>query len=33
MVEASVAERIRENVRRFGRGEPLLGVVDLELGY
>jgi phosphoglycerate dehydrogenase-like enzyme len=33
MVEASVAERVRENVRRFGRGEPLLGVVDLELGY
>ena len=33
MVEASVAERIRENVRRFGAGEPLVGTVDLELGY
>ena len=33
MVEASVAERIRENVRRFGAGEALVGTVDLELGY
>jgi phosphoglycerate dehydrogenase-like enzyme len=33
MVQASVAGRIRENVRRFGAGEPLIGTVDLELGY
>jgi glyoxylate reductase len=33
MVEASIIERVRENVRRFGAGEPLIGVVDLELGY
>jgi phosphoglycerate dehydrogenase-like enzyme len=33
MVEASIIERVRENVRRFGAGEPLLGVVDLDLGY
>jgi phosphoglycerate dehydrogenase-like enzyme len=33
MVQASVAARIRENVRRFGAGEPLIGTVDLELGY
>ena len=33
MVRPSIEERIRENVRRFGAGEPLVGVVDLELGY
>ena len=33
MVRPSIVERIRENVRRFGAGEPLLGTVDLELGY
>lgn len=33
MVQASVADRIRENVRRFGAGEPLIGTVDLDLGY
>ena len=33
MTEASVATRVRENVRRFGKGEPLIGVVDVELGY
>ena len=33
MVQPSVAERVRENVRRFGSGQPLIGVVDLELGY
>jgi phosphoglycerate dehydrogenase-like enzyme len=33
MVQASVAERVRENVRRFGAGEPLIGTVDLVLGY
>ena len=33
MVQPSIVERIRENVRRFGAGEPLIGTVDLELGY
>ena len=33
MVQSSVAQRIRENVRRFGAGEPLVGLVDVELGY
>ena len=33
MVQASVATRIRENVRRFGSGEDLIGLVDVELGY
>jgi phosphoglycerate dehydrogenase-like enzyme len=28
-----LAERVRENVRRFAAGEPLLGLVDVELGY
>ena len=28
-----VEQRVRENVRRFGSGEPLLGSVDVELGY
>jgi phosphoglycerate dehydrogenase-like enzyme len=26
-------QRVRENVARFGRGEPLLGVVDRDAGY
>lgn len=33
MVQASVAERVRENVRRFAADEPLIGLVDLDLGY
>jgi len=33
MVQASVAGRIRENVRRFGAGEELIGLVDVGLGY
>ena len=33
MAEPLFAERVRENVRRFGAGEPLLGVVDPVLGY
>jgi phosphoglycerate dehydrogenase-like enzyme len=33
MVLPSIVERVRENVRRFGAGEPLIGTVDLELGY
>ncbi|MCC7072585.1 MAG: hydroxyacid dehydrogenase, partial [Deltaproteobacteria bacterium] len=28
-----LSERVRENVRRFAAGEPLLGVVDVEAGY
>lgn len=28
-----LAARVRENVARFGRGDPLLGPVDVELGY
>lgn len=33
MTKDSIVERVRENVRRFGAGEPLIGTVDLELGY
>lgn len=33
MVQGAVADRIRENVRRFGAGEPLVGTVDVALGY
>ena len=28
-----LADRVEENVRRFVRGEPLLGLVNLQLGY
>ena len=28
-----LARRIRENVRRYAAGEPLLGLVDVGLGY
>ena len=28
-----LAARVRENVERYGRGEPLVGVVEIELGY
>jgi phosphoglycerate dehydrogenase-like enzyme len=28
-----LAERVRTNVRRFGAGQPLVGLVDLEAGY
>lgn len=28
-----LSERVRENVRRFAAGAPLLGVVDVEAGY
>jgi phosphoglycerate dehydrogenase-like enzyme len=28
-----LADRVHDNVRRFGAGEPLLGVVDLVAGY
>jgi phosphoglycerate dehydrogenase-like enzyme len=30
---AAYAARVRENVRRFGTGEPLLGLVDPRVGY
>jgi phosphoglycerate dehydrogenase-like enzyme len=33
MVRGAIEERIRENVRRFGAGEPLIGTVDVDLGY
>jgi D-3-phosphoglycerate dehydrogenase len=29
----ALAERVEENVRRFGNGLPLLGVIDVEHGY
>jgi phosphoglycerate dehydrogenase-like enzyme len=28
-----LAARVQDNVRRFGAGEPLLGLVDLDAGY
>jgi hypothetical protein len=33
MARPLLAERITTNVRRFAHGEPLIGPVDLELGY
>ena len=33
MAEPLIAERVRRNVERFGRGEPLIGLVDAERGY
>ena len=33
MVLDELAERVRENVRRFAAGEPLVGLVDLDAGY
>ena len=33
MAEPQFAERTGANVARYGRGEPLLGVVDADLGY
>lgn len=33
MGQPLLAMRIRENVQRFGSGQPLLGLVDPELGY
>ena len=32
-VNASLSARITENVRRFRTGEPLVGLVDVDLGY
>jgi phosphoglycerate dehydrogenase-like enzyme len=33
MLRPRLAERITENVRRRGAGEPLLGLVDVDAGY
>jgi phosphoglycerate dehydrogenase-like enzyme len=33
MVDRMLAARIRENVTRFGAGQPLLGVIDPQAGY
>jgi phosphoglycerate dehydrogenase-like enzyme len=33
MARPHLVERVRENVRRFGAGEELIGLVDVELGY
>jgi D-3-phosphoglycerate dehydrogenase len=33
MAEPLLAERVRANVERWGRGEALLGLVDPRLGY
>lgn len=33
MARPHLVTRIRENVRRFGAGEPLIGLVDVALGY
>jgi phosphoglycerate dehydrogenase-like enzyme len=33
MGRALLATRVTENVARYGRGDPLLGPVDVELGY
>ena len=33
MIAPMLARRVRENVRRFGAGEELMGTVDPELGY
>lgn len=32
-VMALLAARVKDNVERFGAGEPLLGLVDLDAGY
>jgi phosphoglycerate dehydrogenase-like enzyme len=33
MAKPLLAERVTENVRRFGRGEELIGLVDVDAGY
>jgi phosphoglycerate dehydrogenase-like enzyme len=33
MAKPLLAQRVSENVRRFARGEPLLGLVDVDAGY
>jgi D-3-phosphoglycerate dehydrogenase len=29
----AISERIMSNIRRYGEGQPMLGVVDPQLGY
>ena len=33
MALPELADRVRRNVERFARGEPLEGLVDVRLGY
>jgi D-3-phosphoglycerate dehydrogenase len=33
MAEPLLSRRVAENVRRFGAGEPLIGLVDPAAGY
>jgi phosphoglycerate dehydrogenase-like enzyme len=33
MAEVYLSKRVTDNVRRFGAGAPLLGLVDVDLGY
>lgn len=33
MAKPLLAERVTENVRRFGRGDDLVGIVDVDAGY
>ena len=33
MAEPLLSERIATNVRRFGDGEELIGLVDVDAGY
>lgn len=33
IVQGLLSRRIRENVERFSRGDPLIGIVDIDLGY
>jgi phosphoglycerate dehydrogenase-like enzyme len=33
MYRPALADRLRENVARFAAGEPLLGVIDVDVGY
>jgi hypothetical protein len=33
MAKPLLAERVTENVRRFARGEELIGLVDVHAGY
>jgi phosphoglycerate dehydrogenase-like enzyme len=33
MSRGAIERRISENVRRYGAGEPLLGLVDVDAGY
>jgi hypothetical protein len=33
MAKPLLAQRVTENIRRFARGEELLGLVDVDAGY